>query len=123
MVINLKKVPPFIPPLKINGRDIDRVTYARRLGNICLVTLNEAHTLTKFTLKHSKDFIFSHAWRVQVLRKMNYRSIIRSVVEYACSAWSTGITKEQSDSLVQIQKCAMYIIAPHLQYKKSHHKG
>ncbi len=34
------------------------------------------------------------------------------VVEYACPAWSTGITKGQSDSLEQIQKRAMYIIAP-----------
>ncbi len=45
-----------------------------------------------------------------------YGSVIRSVVEYACPAWSTGITKGQSDSLEQIQKCAIYIIAPHLQY-------
>ncbi len=36
-----------------------------------------------------------------------YRSVIRSVVEYACTAWSTGITKGQSDSLEQIQKHAM----------------
>ncbi len=34
------------------------------------------------------------------------------------SAWSTDIIKGQSDSLEQIQKCAMYIIAPHLQYKE-----
>ncbi len=48
-----------------------------------------------------------------------YRSVIRSVVEYACPAWSTGITKGQSDSMEQIQKCAMYIISPHLQYKEA----
>ncbi len=48
-----------------------------------------------------------------------YRSVIRSVVEYACPAWSTGITKGQSDSLEQIQKCGIYIIAPHLQYKEA----
>ncbi len=47
-----------------------------------------------------------------------YCSVIRSVVEYACPAWSTGITKGQSESLEQIQKRAMYIIAPHLQYKE-----
>ncbi len=48
-----------------------------------------------------------------------YRSVIRSVVEYACQAWSTGITKGQSDSLKQIQKRAIYITAPHLQYKEA----
>ncbi len=30
-----------------------------------------------------------------------YRSVIRSVVDYACPAWSTGITKGQSESLSQ----------------------
>ncbi len=48
-----------------------------------------------------------------------YRSVIRSVIEYACPAWSTGITKMQSDSLEQIHKHAIYIIAPHLQYKEA----
>ncbi len=48
-----------------------------------------------------------------------YRNVIRSVVEYACPAWYTGITKGQSDSLQQIRKCTIYIIAPHLQYKEA----
>ncbi len=46
----------------------------------------------------------------------HYRSVIRSVVEYACPTWSP---KGQSDSLEQIPKCAMYIIAPHVQYKEA----
>ncbi len=41
------------------------------------------------------------------------------VVEYDLPACSTGITKGQSESLEQIQKCAMHIIAPHLQYKEA----
>ncbi len=44
---------------------------------------------------------------------------MRSVVEYAGPAWTTGITKGQSDSLGQIQKRAIYIIAPHLQDKEA----
>ncbi len=48
-----------------------------------------------------------------------YRGIIRFVVKYSCPAWSTGIIKGQSESLEQIQKCAMCIIAPHLQYKEA----
>ncbi len=47
-----------------------------------------------------------------------YKSVIRSEVEYTYPAWTTGITKGQSDSLEQIQKRAIYIIAPHLQYKE-----
>ncbi len=48
-----------------------------------------------------------------------YRSVIRYVVEYASPAWSTAITKGQSESLEEIQKRAIYIIAPHLQYKEA----
>ncbi len=88
------------------------------------MSLNGAHMLTKFMLKHSKGFIFSYAWRRQAAVEENElldycRSVIRSVVEYACPAWLTGITKGQSESLEQIQKCAIYIIAPHLQYKEA----
>ncbi len=32
MVISFKEAPPFIPPIKINGLDIDRVT----ISNICV---------------------------------------------------------------------------------------
>ncbi len=32
MVFSFKKSPPFIPPLKINGLDIDRVTISKLLG-------------------------------------------------------------------------------------------
>ncbi len=45
-----------------------------------------------------------------------YRSFIRSVAGYAYPAWST---KWQSESLEQIQKRVIYIIAPHLQYKEA----
>ncbi len=44
---------------------------------------------------------------------------MRSVVEYAGPAWTTGITKGRSDSLGQIQKRIMYIIVPLLQYKEA----
>ncbi len=45
--------------------------------------------------------------------------IIRSVVEYACTAWSTGITKGQSESVGQIHKRVIYIMAHHFQYKEA----
>ncbi len=90
---------------------------------MCLVILNGDHMLIKFMLKHSKGF-----YCLTCLKRVGveenelldyYRSVIRSEVEYACPAWSTGITKGQSDSLKQIQKRAIYIIAPHLQYKEA----
>ncbi len=41
------------------------------------------------------------------------------VISYRHASWSTGITKGQFETLKQIQKCAMYIIAPHLQYNEA----
>ncbi len=93
---------------------------------ICLLTLNGTHMLTKFMLKSFKAFkrlyFFTCSKRAGIEENKLldfYRSVIRSVVEYACPAWSTGITKGQSESLEQNQKCAMYIIAPLLQYKEA----
>ncbi len=69
----------------------------------------QEHTICSHMLEEGRCWGKWIAWHC--------RSVVRSVVEYACLAWSTGITKEQSDSLEQIQKRAMYIIDPHLQYK------
>ncbi len=33
-----------------------------------------------------------------------YTSVIRSVLEYACEVWHSGLTKEQSDTLEHLQK-------------------
>ncbi len=46
------------------------------------------------------------------------RRVMRSIIESVCPVWSTAITKGQSESLEQIQKCDMYIIAPHMEFKE-----
>ncbi len=91
-----------------------------------LVTLNELKWGPHVDKIHAKAFkrlyffICLKKAAVEENELLDYcRSVIRSVVEYACPAWLTGITKGQSESLEQIQKCAIYIIAPHLQYKEA----
>ncbi len=119
----LKKYPPFIPTLKINSLDIDRVTISKLLEIYVSSNLKWGPLVDKIHAKAFKKLYFLTCLKRAGVEENEllgyYRSIIRSVVEYACSAWSTGITKEQSDSLEQIQRCAMYIIAPHLQYKEA----
>ena len=39
-----------------------------------------------------------------------YRTMIRSILEYACSVWHAGLTKGESDTIEQIQKRALKII-------------
>ncbi len=119
----LKQLPSFIPPLKINGLAIDKVTISKRLGIYVSSDLKWDHILTKFNAKAFKTLYFLTCLKRASVEENElldyYRSVIRSVIEYACPAWSTGITKGQSDSLEQIPKCAIDITAPHLQYKEA----
>ena len=39
-----------------------------------------------------------------------YFSVVRPVLEYACPAWHTGLTRDQSDRLETVQKRALSII-------------
>ena len=45
-----------------------------------------------------------------------YNRTIRSVTEYACQAWHSGLTKGQSDKLELIQRRSLYVIYPELSY-------
>ncbi len=100
MVISLKtKVPSFIPYLKW-GAHVDKI-HSKAFQRCYLLTC-----LKRAGVEENELLDY-------------YRMVIKYIVEYACPAWSAGITKVQSDSLKQIQKCAIYIIAPHLQYKEA----
>ena len=45
--------------------------------------------------------------------------IIRSVLEYACAVWHSGLTAEQSNDLERVQKRCMRIIYPQLSYSEA----
>jgi hypothetical protein len=45
-----------------------------------------------------------------------YQSIIRSVLEYAVELWHPGLSKEQSDNIEHVQKRALHIIQPGVDY-------
>ena len=49
--------------------------------------------------------------------KTIYVSLIRSVCEYACPVWSTGLTSELSDMLESIQRRALRVILPSITYE------
>ena len=51
-----------------------------------------------------------------------YFSIVRSTTEYACQAWSTSLTNEQSHAVETIQRRAMQIISPHKTYEEALHE-
>ena len=45
-----------------------------------------------------------------------YTALVRSVTDYACQVWHTGLTSEQCNQLESIQKRAIYVIHPDLSY-------
>ena len=47
---------------------------------------------------------------------MYYQSVIRSILEYACQVWHFGLTQELSNQIEHIQKRAVKIICPELEY-------
>ncbi len=114
------EINPVILLLKIDGLDINRVTISNALG-MCPATLNGAHLLTNHA-KAFKRLYFLTGLKMTDVKENElldyYRSVIRWVVEYACPAWSTGITKGQSESLEHLPKRALNIILAHMQYKE-----
>ncbi len=65
------------------------------------------------------DAIFASIYYLRELKRSGvlqsdlvciYLTLVRPVVEYAYLVWSTGLTKEQSQTLESIQKRALRII-------------
>ncbi len=99
MKINRQKTKriTFIPSLKINGLDIDRVTISNRLGIYVSSDLKWGRHVDKMHAKAFKMLYFLTCLKRADVEENElldyYRTVIRSVVEYACPAWSTGITR------------------------------
>ena len=50
---------------------------------------------------------------------MIYCAIIRSVLEYACPVWHSGLTTSQSNDIERVQKRCLRLIYPDLSYRES----
>jgi hypothetical protein len=48
-----------------------------------------------------------------------YCSLIRSVLEYACAVWHSGLTVSQSNEIERVQKRCLRIIFPDLLYSEA----
>ena len=50
---------------------------------------------------------------------LEIRAVIRPILEYACPAWHTSLTKEQSKSLENVQPCALQVIVGNIPYEEA----
>lgn len=123
MIVLFSNLTPIPPTIYINDVEIERVTSSKLLG-----------VIVSSDLKWQKhiEYLYSRAssklYGLVMLRKAGlscedlvdaYIKRIRSVVEYSCQVWHSGLTKEQSDTLESIQRRALKIIYPNLSYQEA----
>jgi hypothetical protein len=111
---------PKIEPIVMNGEAIERVTKTKLLGVIISSDLSWNAHIDYICAKAGKRLHYLRLLKRAGLPQHDlikvYLAIIRSVVEYACPVWSTSLTKELNVELESMQKQALRIICPHLDY-------
>lgn len=110
-----------IPCVNIKGTDIERVQCAKLLGVIITSDLTWGEHVDNVHNRAAQRLYF-----LRLLKRAGmpadsmvkvYTAIVRSLTEYACQVWHTGLTAQQSDKLESIQKRALGIIFPDRSYR------
>ncbi len=120
MLISFKQDKPDTPPIICDSTALQTVNSYKILGIM---------VSSDMTWKEHTEYTYSRASpRLYYLRQLKrcgipshdliqyYKSVIQPVVEYACPVWHTSLTKHDSDILEHIQKRAMTVIYPDLNY-------
>ena len=123
IVVNFTRTKNGISPIVINGSEIERVSCSKLLGVLFSSNLAwEEHT-GYICSKSSKRLYFLMLLKRAGVSKHDiiavYTSIVRSVLEYACELWHPGLTNDQTLRIERIQKRALRIVYPDLQYGDS----
>ena len=110
-----------IPALKIEGRELERISCAKVLGVMISKTSPGLHTSTACVPTPTGDYFVCRlrragASRVNLLTF--YKAYVRSAVEYASAVWHTGLTGEQADRIESVQRQALRI-EPGLSYHEA----
>ena len=125
MTINHKKTKEMIfdfsidklslPPIIIDGNNIEQVSKFKLLGVTINNKLNWDDHVTAICTKASKRLYFLKLLKRSSLSTADlihyYRTVIRTVIEYACPVWQSGLTDEQRKRLEYIQRRAITIIS------------
>lgn len=112
-----------MPLLKIDQSNVERVESFKLLGVYFSADLSWGVHVSYILKKSAKRFYVIH----QLVRaRINssdvvsvYCSLIRSILEYACPVWHTGLTVSQSNDVENVQKRVLRIIFPGLFYSEA----
>ena len=114
---------PNVDALVMRNCTIERVKETKLLGVIIRDDLRWDSHISYFNKKASKRLYFLRCLKRAGLSKDEllsiYISLVRSICEYACPVWSTCLTKGLSDILESIQKRALRIILPEMNYEEA----
>jgi len=108
-----------IPPLSINGNNIDRVTKFKLLGVFSSSDLSWDYHVMYLLRKIAKRMYLVRAGVPTCDVVCVYASIIRSVLEYVCPVWHPGLTKKLSKDIERVQKRCLKLLFPALSYAES----
>ena len=112
-----------IKPTFVNDSEIERVFSFKLLGVIVSSDLTWNEHVAYIVSKASRRIFV-----IQQLLKAGtaiidiltvYCSIVRSVLEYACQVWHSGLTLQQSKEIESVQRRVMRLILPDVSYKES----
>ena len=110
-----------IPYLFINGNQIERVTVFKLLGIVFSSDLSWQHHVDYIIKKASKRyFVIYNLNRARISPNdiiTVYCALIRSILEYACPVWHSGLTSTQSNDIERVQKRCLRIVYPELSYR------
>jgi hypothetical protein len=120
MVIHFKKTPIELDPITINGVEVDRVQNFKILGVWVSENLTWDYHVNKLTSRMSQRMYFLKQLRRSGAHTEDlltyYKAVIRSIAEYACQVWHSGLTAHQANSIEKQQERALKIILPGMNY-------
>ena len=107
----------------ITSGTVERVSVFKILG----VTINSALKWDN----HVTTIVSKAVKRLWVLKKLKragvsvkdfvyyYQAVIRPVLEYACPAWYSGLTKEQAKTIEDVQRRVFQVILGNVSYDEA----
>ena len=110
-----------VPPVNIQGEDVERVSKLKLLGDIVNQSLKwNDHILSVQRKENSRVYFLKSLKRARLQTDdlvLFFQSIILPVLEYASAVLHSSLIQDQSSLLQAVQKRAMRIIYGAISYK------
>ena len=125
MVFNFTKNYQFATRMKVNSNIIETVDEIKLLGTVITNDMKWEKNTSYLTKKAWKrmQLLYNAAKFTRQRKDLKdiYTTFIRPVLEQSAPVWHSSLTKENSDDLERIQKCAVRVILgkQHTSYENS----